>query len=544
MEMVKSESVTAPFEGYMNLPLVRQLALMIGLAASIALVVVAVMWTQKGDYALLFSGLAGEDAAAVVDALQQQNIDYKMDQTTGAVMVPADKVHEVRLRLAGEGLPKSSGVGFDMLQKEQGFGTTQFIQNKRYQHALETELARTIATVGPVKSARVHLALPKQSVFVRERKEPSASVAVHLFPGRRLEGGQVDAITHLVASGIPELSPHRVTVVDRSGRLLSDERKDEQVGRSEEQFEYTRKLEKSYVERIENILSPIVGYEGVRAQVAADVDFSVMERTQETYNPDLPAPRSKRTMEEVSRTPQSEGVPGALSNQPPAQAQVPEQAAGQNQQGTESEPTRSRKETTVNYELDRTISHSRQGAGRVKRLSVAVVVNDRTTRNEDGEVVREPWPAEELQRIESLVREAVGYNPRRGDTVNVINQSFQAPEAVEPLPEPAIWEQPWVWDVARKVGGGIIVLLVILGLLRPLLRSLASVKPGPARAEVGEEELGEERLSLSGPEGGGGGAARLPRPEERYEEDLATARQVAHEEPKRVAQVVRTWLQE
>ncbi|HKJ76283.1 MAG TPA: flagellar basal-body MS-ring/collar protein FliF [Gammaproteobacteria bacterium] len=562
--MVKSENLTAPLEGFNHLPLVRQLALMIGLAASIALVVVAVMWTQEeGGKSVLYSGLAPEDASQVVQSLQQQGVDYKVNDATGAIMVPSDKVHEVRLQLAGDGLPKGGGVGFDLLQKEQEFGASQFIQNKRYQHALETELARSVTSVGHIKSARVHLALPEQSAFIRKRRDPTASVVVDLYPGRRLEAGQVDSITHLVASSIPEMSPGKVTVVDQRGRLLTGQNGDGNAARNEQQFDYVNKVEQRYADRIENILTPIVGYEGVRAQVTAAVDFSVTERTQETYNPDMPAPRSKQTMEEVTANGGPGGVPGALANQPPAEGQVPEQVnqgnqgnAGQGQQGEGSaftfagsqngengETVDSRRETTVNYELDRTISHTESAPGRLQRLSVAVVVDDRKVTNEDGELVREPWPEGEIERITGLVKEAVGYNPRRGDTVNVINASFQEQEEVAPVPEPPLWERAWVWDVAKKVGAGIIVLLLILGVLRPLLRSLAAVKPaagvaaGPTEEEG--EQLGEDQLSLSG---GGGGSARLPKPEQQYEEDLNVARQLAQEDPKRVAQVVRTWL--
>lgn len=561
MQLVKSENLTAPLEGFNHLPLVRQLALMIGLAASIALVVVAVMWTQEeGGRSVLFSGLVPEDASQVVQSLQEQGVDYKVNEATGAIMVPSDKVHEVRLQLAGDGLPKGGGVGFDLLQKEQEFGASQFIQNKRYQHALETELARSVSSVGHIKSARVHLAMPEQSAFIRERREPTASVVVDLYPGRRLEGGQVDSITHLVAASIPEMSPGNVSVVDQRGRLLTGSNGDEGAARNEQQFEYVSQIERRYADRVENILTPVVGYEGVRAQVTAEVDFSVTERTQETYNPDMPAPRSKQTLEEITANGGPGGVPGALANQPPAEAQVPEQVnqgnGGQGEQGGESAfafannqngegsgPVDSRKETTVNYELDRTISHTESAPGRLQRLSVAVVIDDRTVTNEDGELVREPRPEAEIERITSLVKEAVGYNPRRGDTVNVINASFQKQQELEPVPEPSLWEQGWVWDVAKKVGAGIIVLLLLFGVLRPLLRSLAAVKPvpGAAAGHAGEEEeqLGEDQLSLSG---GGGGSARLPKPEQQYEEDLNVARQLAQEDPKRVAQVVRTWL--
>ena len=326
MELVKADSVTAPLEGFMNLPMARQLLLIVVLAASLTFGGVVFMWSQQPNYGVLYGNLSNKDVTQVMDYLQQQSIKYRLDEKTGALMVPADKIHQVRIQLASQGLPHSSGVGLDMLQEKQEFGTSQFIEVARYQHALEGELARSIMTLNNVENARVHLALPKQSAFIRERQEPSASVLLSLYAGRTLDDGQVAAITNLVASSIPNLDPSHVTVVDQMGRLLTTKKVSPELALNQEQFDYTHKLENVYTNRIENILSPIVGINGVRAQVSADLDFTVTEQTQESYNPDLPALRSEQTYEEKMVGSGVQGVPGALSNTPPGPNTVPQQA--------------------------------------------------------------------------------------------------------------------------------------------------------------------------------------------------------------------------
>lgn len=534
MEMVKADNVTAPFEGFVNLPAVRQVGLMFGLAASVALGVAVVLWSQEPNYSVLYANLGSKDASQVMDALQKQGVKYRLDEKTGALMVPSSAVHELRLRLADEGLPRSSGAGLDVLQQKQEFGTSQFMETARYQHALEGELARSITTINSVENARVHLALPKQTAFVRERQQPSASVLVTLYPGRTLEEAQVAAIAHMVAAGIPNLEPGRVTVVDQSGRLLSSKQKANAVV-NQEQFDYTRKLEESYIARIENIIAPIVGMQGVRAQVSAEVDFTVTEQTQETYNPDLPALRSEQLYEERSASEGAQGIPGALTNTPPAPATVPERAVGQAGAVADVQSGRSLNRATKNYELDRTISHSKLATGQVRRLSVAVVIDDRQVLSPNGDVVREARSAEEIERIAALVREAVGYNAQRGDTVNILNASFQTAQAVEPLPEPPLWKQPWVMDASKQLLGALVVILLLFGVLRPLLRSLATVKPQPA--PVAEHGMSEDRLTLGGP----GGVMQLPQ-HTTYEGNLGMIRDMARQDPKHVAQVVKTWV--
>ncbi len=538
-------------------PLFRQLAVMIGIAASVALGVAVVLWSQSPSYAPLYGNLADKDATQVLDALQKTGADYKVDQGSGMIMVPAGKVTELRMQLASSGLPNSDGLGFELLQQDVGFGTSRIVERARHQQAMQGELARTIATIGAVQSARVHLAIPKQSVFVRERKKPSASVTVKLFSGRSLEDGQVEAIVHLVASSVPEMEPGRVTVVDHKGRLLSGDESSTEMKRSSTQFEFTRKIEEHYRNRIESLLAPIVGAEKVRAQVTADVDFTVTEQTQERYNPDQPALRSEQLNEEQRRSGTTQGVPGALSNQPPAIGQAPEVAGGAAGEASGAALDSSR-QSTRNYELDRVISHTRMAPNALRRLSVAVVVDDQLVPGADGAVTRRERTPEEMERLTQLVREAIGFDVRRGDSVKVINSAFLEPQPVEDLPEPAIWEEAWFWDVIKQVGGVLLVLLLVFGVLKPTISRLTST----SRAEAG---VGAEGATVTGPLGpdgqplvagqagaegadslllGSDGAPiKLPGGGE-YENIMDAARNLVDSDPKRVAQLVKLWIAE
>ena len=536
-------------------PIVRQLAVMIGIAASVALGVAVVLWSQTPNYSLLFGNLAPKDATEIVAALQQAGIDYKVDENTGAVMVPSASVQQARMKLAGAGLPRSNSIGYELLEKETGFGTSRALEKARFHRALEGELARTIASLANIESARVHLATPRQSVFVRKQKKPSASVVVNLYPGRTLEKQQVAAIIHLVASSVPELEAGRVTVVDNRGRMLNGPRDSLEMSLTSSQFDYTKQLEEHYRERVTGILEPILGIDNVRAQVTAVVDFTVTEQTEERFNPDLPALRSEQVDEQATTESPVQGIPGALSNQPPAAGTAPEQAvAGNNGDGTAPPaPVNTSKRATRNYELDKTISHTRLSTGQLRQLSVAVVVDDRVEQGADGAVIRTPRTPEEISRITELVKKAIGFDATRGDSVQVINAAFMAPPQAEPLPEPPLWEQPWVWDLAKQVGGILLVLLLILFVLRPTMKRLTA-PPVIERidGEAGDGEGGEEGEG-AGAQGEGGGtrglekkgldALGLPGPED-YEQTLEAARQMVEEDPKRVAQVVKNWVAE
>lgn len=538
---------TAPMQGFMHLPMVRQFGLLFGLAASVALGVVLVQWSQEPGYRPLYSSLADKDMGQVVDALQKNNIPYKMDEKSGAVLIPAERVYDTRLKLAAQGLPKGTGGGFEIMDEQAGLGTSQFMEAARYQYALEGELARTIGTLSNVQSARVHLAIPKQSVFVRSQQEPTASVLVSLYAGRNLEAGQVAAIVHLVASSIPNLSSSHVTVIDQKGQLLTAREGSQDMQQSASQLEYTQRLEDSYIRRIEEILAPITGLGKVKAQVVADLDFTQSEQTAEIFNDVKPKLRSEQTSEQKNGSSTvASGVPGALSNQPPAAATTEpvvsspaDAAAGAAANGnTNSNQATSSNNATRNYELDKTISHTRNAAGSVRRLSVAVVVDDHQTTDENGEVKHTPLKPEELARITTLVKETVGYNEKRGDAVNVINAAFSVPEAAEPLPEPSFFSKPWVAAAGKQLGAGLVVLLLVMGVLRPVLSGLAS-RAGSSTQSAGMQEqalLSDDRVSVGMRQGN-----RLAHGTD-YDTNLNTTKALAAQDPKRVAQVVKNWV--
>ena len=557
MAMVKAETVN----GFQGLPALRQIGLMVGLAASVALGVAVVLWSQQPGYTLLYANLGSKDAGQVIDALQKSGIGFKVDETTGAVMVESGKVQSARMELAKDGLPEGNAMGFEMLQKDQGFGTSQFIETARFQRALEGELSRTIATLRNIKSARVHLAIPKRSVFLRDRTDPSASVMVDLYSGRTLGEEQVAAIVHLVSSSVPHLKPANITLVDQRGELLSSGGSDDSMAPTSTQFSYNRKLELTYADRIRQLLEPITGTGRVRASVNADLDFTVTERTQETYNPNRPQIkllRSEQLSEDsTAAAAGASGVPGALSNQPPDDAQIQQPgdsvAAGQdaNSQGTtaSSAPTNNSKSSIRNYELDKTISHTKLASGTIRRLSIAVVLDDKQELDDNDELVSKPWSDKELDRFTNLIKDAVGFNQQRGDTINIINSSFIQQPEVEALPEPSLMEQPWVWDIAKQAVGALGLLIVVFGVLKPVMRGLAekgaqSMQAGamvPVTAQAGAPGVGDDQLSLSGasPQ-----QAQLAAPQVGYEQHLEAAKTVVGEDPKRVAQVVKNWVGE
>jgi len=492
MALVKTDDVVLPSRGFNGLSLLRQLGLMVGLAASVAIGFSIVQWSQDPSYRMLYSNLSEQDAADISNSLQSAAIPYKVDPNTGAILVAGNSVHEARLNLASQGLPRGGGVGFEMLDKDQGFGVSQFMEGARYQRALEGELARTIASLNRVRGARVHLAIPKQTAFARARRKPKASVTVDLFAGRVLDEGQITAISHMVAASIPSLEVSDVTVIDQKGRLLTSSDSSADMRVSSTQFNHRKRLEDYYIKRIEGILSPIVGAEGVRAQVSADIDFTVTEQTQETFNPDLPAIRSEQTLEERRNGSQTlSGVPGSLSNQPPANT------TADGSRGTVSSTIRA----TRNYELDRTISHVRSGGGNIKRLSVAVVLDDKHSIDENGDVIRVPLTDDEVKSITSLVKEAIGFNGQRGDSVNVINTRFKLPAEVEPLPEPSFMDNPELWDTGKQVLAGAVVFFLLFGVLRPVLRELAAKGEAmPAQVMIQGQPAGgmqNDQLTLS-----------------------------------------------
>ena len=534
-------------------PAVRQILMLVALAGAVALGVMAAFWGQTPNYGLLYGNLNDKDTGGVLEALTKSNIPYKIDEGSGAILVPAKQVHGARLKLAGMGLPRGTGVGFEIMDEKPAFGNTQFQEVARYQRAIEGEIARSIMTLSNVQSARVHLAIPRQSAFIREREQPSASVLLNLYSGRAIEPDQVSAIVHLVASSVPNLLTDRVTVIDQKGKLLTSSDATRDLSSSGNQLEYRRKLEESYARRIEEILTPITGAGSVKAQVAADIDFTITETARESYNPQGQLVRSEQTAEEVnSGGANAGGIPGALSNQPPGATSVPEttkpaaqtlagvvaqaKALNQGQDPTQAVnanngPVSSSKRATRNYEIDKTISHTKQPTGNIRRLSVAVVVDDVVTVSKKGKVTRTARTPEELTRMTSLAREAVGFDEKRGDSVNVTNAAFSTPAAATPAEELPLWKQEWLWDIARQVGGGLLALILLLMVVRPLLRGLHARPVGGGMSTGG---VPDDRLSLSAPTQSG-----MP---SGYEAQMTAARSSAQQDPKRVAQVVKQWV--
>jgi flagellar M-ring protein FliF len=548
-EIVPQQSLLYQLHVLSHLPWFRQMGVLIGLAASVAIGVAVVLWSQTPGFHTLYANLEEKDQAAIVEELQKQNIQFKVDAATGALMVPEKDIHEVRLKLAAQGLPKGANSGFEAMDEKNTFGSSTFMENARYQHALEGELARSVMTINNVQSARVHLAVPRQSVFVRNRQQPTASVLVNLYQGRNLEEGQISAIVHLVASSVPNLDASRVTIVDQKGRLLTKQEGAQEFELSASKLDYTHRIEESYARRIESLLTPIIGQGGVRAQVAADIDFTISEETQENFKPDPSALRSEQVSEDRTLPGAGvAGIPGALSNQPPGAVSVPETTAkpavakdakgGKNAKPADKAPpetasaANTSRRSTRNFELDKTISHTQVAPGKIKRLSVAVVMDDKQTLNADGEAERKSLTPEEITMVTGLVKEVIGFSAERGDTVQVINKPFTAQPAPEPLPETALWEKPWLWDLGKQALGGVLVLVLIFFVLRPMLRGLAS-QPIPA-----------SRMGMAPPSFAGGGVQHmLPAGgPQGYEATLTTAKAIATEDPKRAAQVVKNWV--
>ncbi|PKL99500.1 MAG: flagellar M-ring protein FliF [Gammaproteobacteria bacterium HGW-Gammaproteobacteria-9] len=516
-------------ENLSDMSMLRQVGLLVGLAASVAIGFAVVLWSQQPDYRPLLGSLAGMDANQVMETLAAADIAYTVEPNSGALLVKANDLARARLKLASAGIaPADSNIGFEILDKDQGLGTSQFMEATRYRRGLEGELGRTISSLNNVKGARVHLAIPKSSVFVRDERKPSASVLVELYPGRALEPSQVMAIINLVATSVPELNKSQITVVDQKGNLLSDQQELTELSMAGKQFDYSRRMESLYTQRVHNILQPV-----------------------------LPP----------------QGVPGALSNQPPGPATAPEQANQAAAAGAVAPgqplldangqqimdpatgqpmlapfPADKREQATRNYELDRSISYTKQQHGRLRRLSVAVVVDDQMTLNAAGEMVRVPWTADDLARFTRLVQDSVGFDASRGDSVSVINTAFVADSFGETFEEIPFYSQPWFWDVVKQVLGVLFILVLVFGVLRPVLKSLTNPSSGKelqvanGPGDLGDEEglesgLSNDRVSLSGPQN-----ILLPSPSEGYEAQLNAIKNLVADDPGRVAQVVKEWI--
>jgi flagellar M-ring protein FliF len=536
-------------------PATRQLLLLVGVAAAVALGVAVVLWSRGPNYGLLYAGLEQKDAAAVTQALQAANTPYTLGADGTSIMVPASDLAAIRLKLAAQGLPQGSAATSTAPAADSPFGMSDLAERTRYQQMLESDLGSTIAGLQSVRAARVHLALPKPSAFIRDNKEASASVLVTLYPGRQLDASQVAAIVHLVASSVPSLDPKQVSVVDQAGQLLTTTDAGSASAIGDTRLRLATRIENTYAQRIEELLTPLVGPGKVRAQVYADLDFSETEKATETFDHEHPALRSEQTnSEQHTGEANDASIPGALSNQPPNTVAQPTAAkpaakgAGKTAATAQSSgPSENTSSATRNYELDRTISHVSDPAGRLARLTVAVVVDNKSVTGDKGGTKSVPFTPQELEHLTTLARNAVGYNEGRGDSVSVINQPFhQDPGTDVAVPAQPFWERPGMLDLIKQAAGILVALLVAFGLLRPLLRGL-SRGPSPSHelALAGAPALNAPTLSVRIDDQEDDDILKLGVPPQlAYEQRIGIARRMVGENPKQVAQVVKSWVGE
>ena len=531
----------ASFAGRMAaLPMRSKLGMALGVAALAGVVLAMTLWSSKGDFKVLYANLSDKDGGAVIAQLSQMNVPYRMSEGGAAILVPALQVHDLRLKLATAGLPKGSVSGYELMDSAR-FGQTQFQERLTAQRGLEGELTRSITSMAAVSNARVHLALPNQNGFFREQQKPSASVLLTLHPGRALDRAQVAGIVHLVSSSVPELDPKSVSVLDQTGALLtagSDGKPS--AGLDAQQLQYVTQVETGYAKRILELLEPIVGRDNLRATVAADIDFSQTEATSEEFKPNQGAQaqisiRSQQVSEQSGAAgAQPSGVPGAASNQPPVAATAPLTGASQPLQAAQGGGTAGasgRRDATTNYEVDKIVRVTRNASGNVKRLNAAVVVNNRSVTDAKGKTTQVPLSTEEVEKLTALVRESIGFNKERGDSVKVINAPFK----VEPVNnvEIPLWKNPEVIDVLRSLavpaGLALIAMLLFFGLVRPALKAALAPPPPPAPGATLTAVVDDPQVLPA-----------LPAPKSAMQ--LASAKALAKENPAAVAGIVRGWV--
>ncbi|HEX4842769.1 MAG TPA: flagellar basal-body MS-ring/collar protein FliF [Limnobacter sp.] len=537
---------------FSQLPQKNKMAILVGVPLLIAMIVSMLMWANSTSYRVLFSGLNDQDGGAIVEALTQLKVPYEYGANGTSILVPADKVYDTRLALASQGLPKGSVTGFEAMDNQK-LGITQFQEQVNYQRALEGELVRSIQSISAVQSARVHLAIPKPSIFIREKQTPSASIVLNLHGSRTLSESQINGIVHLVASSLPSMNPEDVSIVDQTGRLLTGKTELES-GLNPTQLAYTMQVESNLANRIINILTPVFGAENVRATVTANMDYSTAERTDEIYKPNGDASQATIRSQQLSESSDGSntnpsGVPGVMSNSPPGEAsapigQNPQQALNNPNAQTANSTNSLRKDSTINYEVDKSVQYRKEQVGKVQRLSAAVVVNNKTITDNKGAVREVPLTPEEMSQIDSLVKQAIGFDEQRGDAVNVVNQGFTKPTE-ESIP---LWAQQDTMDLAKSLGMplgiALIAAILVFGVFRPLMKPpvLEPYTEGPEllpgqrtpllSASVGDNDA--ELLEQLQREGTLPGANR--------QEKLEKLRQLAKEHPQIVASIVKNWV--
>ncbi|HEX4917606.1 MAG TPA: flagellar basal-body MS-ring/collar protein FliF [Limnobacter sp.] len=537
---------------FSQLPQKNKMAILVGVPLLIAMIVSMLMWANSSSYRVLFSGLNDQDGGAIVEALTQLKVPYEYGANGTSILVPAEKVYDTRLALASQGLPKGSVTGFEAMDNQK-LGITQFQEQVNYQRALEGELVRSIQSISAVQSARVHLAIPKPSIFIREKQTPSASIVLNLHGSRTLSESQINGIVHLVASSLPSMNPEDVSIVDQTGRLLTGKNELES-GLNPTQLAYTMQVESNLANRIINILTPVFGAENVRATVTANMDYSTAERTDEIYKPNGDTSQATIRSQQISESSDGSntnpsGVPGVMANTPPGEATAPigenpQQALNNPNAQTANTTNSLRKDSTINYEVDKSVQYRKEQVGKVQRLSAAVVVNNKTITDNKGAVREVPLTPEEMSQIDSLVKQAIGFDEQRGDAVNVVNQGFTKPTE-ETIP---LWAQQDTMDLAKSLGMplgiALIAAILVFGVFRPLMKP-----PVIEPFDEGPELLPGQRTPLLSAAVGDNDAELLEQlqregtlPGANRQEKLEKLRQLAKEHPQIVASIVKNWV--
>jgi len=547
-----SEEQQEQKSGYLSalsgVDMLRQVTIIIALAICLAIAIAIIIWARQPDMRPL-GQYPTEELVQTLDFLDAQKIEYELEGNT--IMVAETDYQTIKLQMARDGFTQAPSSGTDILMQDMGFGVSQRLERERLKHSREQQLARTIEELQDINRAKVLLAIPKENVFARREKKPSATVVITLKRGRTLGGEEVDSIVDIVASAVQGLEPARVTVTDQNGRLLNSGSQDSLAARSRKEYEIERKREQEYLEKIDSILIPVVGLGKYTAQVDLTMDFSAVEETQKRYNPDLPAVRSETTFEESNIGGITAGIPGALSNQPPVNSNIPEIAGGANGQG--SSPSRSQKEATRNYELDTTISHKRQQTGVIRRISVSVAVDYLPKADEEGNMTMAPRSQEELMNIRRLLQGGVGFDMQRGDALEVVTVPFVREDIIEQADLP-LWEQDWFMKTIRLALGALVIIVLILAVVRPMLKRL--IDPDDTLEDFDEDalttgvDLGDSTLDMLNNEFdssavGFSSDGTLQLPDLHGDEDLLKAvRALVANEPELSSQVVKAWLTE
>ena len=523
--------------------MVRQITLIIALVICVAIAVFILIWAQEPDYRPL-ARMETQELIETLDYLDEAQIDYRLEGNT--VYVSSDQYQKIKLGMTRQGITQGESAGADIIMQDMGFGVSQRVEKVRLKHAREQQIASTIEEMTAVARAKVLLALPKENVFARREKKASATVVVTTRRGSMISSGEVNSIVDIVASAVQGLEPDRVTVTNSNGRLLNSGSQGAESARSRKEYELEKKRESAYIEKIDSILIPVLGLGNYTAQADVTMDFTSVEQTQRSYNPDLPAIRSEMTVEENSIGGVIAGIPGALTNQPPLDSNIPERASSSRSQQT---PGRNHKEETRNYELDTTVSYTKQQVGMIRRLSVSVALDYVSSTAADGTVSTAPRAQSELLDIRRLLQGGIGFDVTRGDSLEVVSIPFNREGEVE-LAEIPFWEDPKFLPLLKLGGGIFIIALLILVVVRPMVRKL--INPDDMKADEFDADegldLGDETISLLAEEFdesqvGFAADGTFMLPDLHKDEDILKAvRALVANEPELSSQVVKNWM--